>query len=112
MASPRATFDRPAKSISRLCGVRSIHVECSLELMVCAAMPAETKSGVGDSRLSAASLSCSISLDVLLAGAGDAKRVGGDVVGDHGACSSPRAVSDRHGRDEHSVAGGADVAAD
>src|SRR4029079_7790450 len=112
IASPRAMLERPAKSMSRFCGVRSIHVAWSPVLMADAAMPAPVKSGIGVSRLTAASLSCSIALDVRLAGASDAEGVGGDVVGDHGAGSGPRPISDRNGGDEDSVAGGADITPD
>src|SRR5204863_1093713 len=112
MASPRAMFERPAKSMSRFCGARSIQVAWSPLLIADAAMPAPVKSGIGVSRLTAASLSCSIALDVPLSWSGNAERVGRDVVGDHRAGSGPRPISDRHGRDEHSVAGRADVTPD
>src|SRR6478672_9740953 len=105
-------LDRPAKSMSRLCGARSIHVVCSPWVTEDAASPVAANSGIGVSRLTAASLSCSISLDVLLAGTGDAEGVRGDVVGDYGASCGPRPISDRHGRDEDSVAGRADITAD
>ena len=47
-----------------------------------------------------------------LTGTGDAEGVRGDVVGDHGASCGPRPISDRHGRDEDSVAGRADITPD
>src|SRR4249919_1896135 len=105
-------LDRPAKSMSRLCGARSIHVACSPLVTAGVRSPGAEKSGIGVSRLTAASLSCSISLDVLLTGTGDAEGVRGDVVGDYGASCGPRPISDRHGRDEDSVAGRADITAD
>src|SRR4029079_1118555 len=112
IASPRARFERPAKSMSRFCGVRSIHVAWSPLLIAEAGIPAPVKSGIGVSRLTAASLSCSITLEVYLSGAGAAERVGGNVAGDHGAGSGPRPISDRYGGDEDSVAGRADITTD
>src|SRR5688572_25469763 len=69
-------------------------------------------SSPGSAVSSVTSLSPTISLFVDLPCSCDGQRTRGYILRDRRACSRPRAVPDGHGRDEHSLATGVDVAAD
>src|SRR6476646_2311974 len=97
MFTPSSGFDLPVNSISRLCGARSIQVECP-SLTTGAAPGTVGNRGIGDSTLT--TLSLSISLDVGLLGTGNSQRIGRYVVRDHRSGRRPGAVVDRHGCDE------------
>src|SRR4051794_9458866 len=80
-------------------------------------MPSEVtrrsrRGGVYGGRRSSRLPALRIVRDVLLPGAGDAERVGRDVLGDDATRCRPRAIADFDGRDERRVHGGLDVGPD
>src|SRR5689334_15401736 len=101
----RSACDRPAKTISRFCGPRSIQWPawgCVTESGP--SSPGRTSSVV-------AVPSC-IPLLVLLARPRDPERIRRDVLGYHRSGSDPCSVPDLERRDERIVDAGPDVAAD
>src|SRR5919198_1037513 len=106
MSSAKGRFERPANSISRFHGPRSMKRSgLGTALVVATSMPGRWVS-------SAVPLSIVESFLVDLFSAGDCEGPGRDVLRDDRARGNPSIVANRDRSNEHIVAAGVDVAAD
>src|SRR6478752_6287550 len=103
MRRARSVCDRPAKTISRFCGPRSIQWLGDDCVTTAGSRPGRTSSGLAPTGR--------ISLLVLLPRPREGKRIGGDILRYDRTGRDPSSVPDLDGSDEAIVDPGPDVAA-